>query len=56
VFRDLNNTIDYAYLEGKEEGKAEGKIEMAKAMQDAGAPIDKIVQYTGLSIEDIAKL
>ncbi|MFM2387487.1 MAG: hypothetical protein RL660_2244 [Bacteroidota bacterium] len=56
VFRDLNNTIDYAYLEGKEEGKAEGKIEMAKAMKDAGEPIEKIVQYTGLSIEDIAKL
>ena len=29
---------------------------MAKKMKDKGEPIDKIVEYTGLSIEEIEKL
>ncbi|MCB2261831.1 MAG: hypothetical protein LGR52_02655 [Candidatus Thiosymbion ectosymbiont of Robbea hypermnestra] len=40
----------------RNEGKEEGRIEMAKAMKTDGEPIDKIVKYTQLSIEEIQKL
>jgi len=59
-YRDLQNSIDTAKAEGKAEGKIEGKIEnaieTAKAMQKDNMPIDLIVKYTGLSIEEIEKI
>ena len=45
---------------GIEKGIPQGEIikarKMAKKMKDKGEPIDKIVEYTGLSIEEIEKL
>ena len=45
---------------GKEVGIPQGEIikarKMAKKMKDKREPIDKIVEYTGLSIEEIEKL
>ena len=42
--------------EGFREGKAEGKIEVAKAMLCQEEPLDKIIAYTGLSKEEIDSL
>lgn len=39
--------------EGKIEGKIEGKMETAKNMLDDGFPIEKVIQITGLSKNDI---
>lgn len=44
-------------LEGKMEGKMEAKIESAQAMlRDGSLPIEKIAEFTGLSVEKIREL
>jgi predicted transposase/invertase (TIGR01784 family) len=59
-YRDLNNIVYSAKVEGKIEGKVEGKIErtneLAKSMKADGMSYDKISKYTGLSEEEIEKL
>ena len=42
--------------EGHEEGSKEKSIEIAKNMLEENVSLDKIVKYTGLSIEEIEKL
>ncbi|SEH05641.1 Rpn family recombination-promoting nuclease/putative transposase [Candidatus Venteria ishoeyi] len=72
VYRDLKNTIDTAYNEGKMEGKVEGKIEgkiegeeiglvkgarkTAKKMKQAGFELKIIAQVTELSEKEIEEL
>ena len=41
---------------GREEGRAEGRIEIAKGMLSDGMPVDKISKYTGLTAEEIMSL
>ena len=41
---------------GKIEGKAEGKIEIAKNMIKNNEPLEKIINYTELSENEIKKL
>jgi predicted transposase/invertase (TIGR01784 family) len=48
IYRDLKGAIDTAF--------DEGKIEMIKAFKNAGAPIETIIQATGLTKEEIEKL
>ncbi len=55
-YRDLNNSIDTAFDEGKIEGEIEGKIETAKKMKRKGYPIDDIADVTGLSTIEIEAL
>ncbi|MDX8394675.1 MAG: PD-(D/E)XK nuclease family transposase, partial [Mariprofundales bacterium] len=67
-YRDLKNSIDTAFddgkiegklegkLEGEIKGKIEGKIETAIKMQQKGYAIADIAELTGLSIEDIKKI
>ncbi|MFZ4474510.1 MAG: Rpn family recombination-promoting nuclease/putative transposase [Saprospiraceae bacterium] len=55
-YRDLKNVIDTSYLEGKAEGKAEEKSEIARQMKADGEPVEKIRRYTGLTEEEIAGL
>jgi len=59
-YRDLNNCLDYAEAKGKAEGKVEGKIEekieIAKELKKDNMPIELIVKYTNLSIEEIEKI
>lgn len=47
-------------LEGREEGREEGErqkqLEIAQKMKMDGLPIDTIVKYTGLTLEDISQL
>ena len=41
---------------GERKGRLEGKLEIARSMVVAGESLDKIIRYTGLSAEKIAKL
>ena len=50
-YRDLKNSIDTAF----DEGKMEGKIETALKMKQKGYLIQDISEMTGLSIDDINK-
>lgn len=43
-------------LDGYEKGKKERNIEIAKIMLKNNEPISKIMEYTGLSEEEIEKL
>ena len=56
VFRDLNGAFTTAHDDGKVEGKAEGKIEIASFMKAENESIEKIIKYTGLTKEEIEKL
>ncbi|MDO8970297.1 MAG: Rpn family recombination-promoting nuclease/putative transposase, partial [Saprospiraceae bacterium] len=67
-YRDLKNVVDTSFDEGKAEGIAEGKAEgiaegiaegkaeIARQMKSEGEPIEKIVRFTGLTADEIAKL
>jgi predicted transposase/invertase (TIGR01784 family) len=52
TYRDNYSVIETA----KKEGKHEGKIEVAKRLKQRGIDIQTIVETTGLTIEEIAKL
>jgi len=60
VYRDLQNTMDTAFYEGKTEGKAEGKrensIKIATNMKSAGYTSSDISKMTGLSVNEIKAL
>jgi len=45
-----------ARLDGIEEGKAEEKIAIAKEMLADGEPLEKIVKYTGLTMEQLTQI
>lgn len=45
-----------ARKEGREEGKEESKREIAKKFLNLGVELDKIIEATGLSKEEIEKL
>jgi predicted transposase/invertase (TIGR01784 family) len=67
-YRDLKNSIDTAFDEGKLEGHLEGKIEgeqigikkgkieTARAMKAKGIEIFVIAEVTGLAVEEIERL
>jgi predicted transposase/invertase (TIGR01784 family) len=55
-YRDLKNVLDTSFDEGKAEGKAELKIEIARQMKSEGEPVEKIVRFTGLPVEEIERL
>lgn len=42
--------------EGREQGRAEGKLEIAKNFLAMGIPMDKVVQASGLTEEQISAL
>ncbi len=52
IYAELKSAIDTS----KEEGINEGISKVAKTMKDKGEPIAKIVEYTGLSIDEIEQL
>ena len=51
-YRDLKNVVDTSF----DEGKAEGKVEIAREIKSEGEPIEKIIRFTGLTAEEIEKL
>ena len=58
--RDYNSAIARATQEGREEGREEGEVDrtraIARRMVAADEPIEKIVQFTGLTKKDIEAL
>lgn len=52
IYRDLKGVIDTAF----DDGKFEKSLEMAKIMNLANEPIEKIIKYTGLTKEEIERL
>ena len=48
--------LDQAKKEGRQEGKHEEAIAIAREMKADGIPIEQIVKFTKLSIEEIKKL
>lgn len=58
--QDIRNQIEYSRLVGHQEGLAEGELkkalEVARAMKGLGIAIDLIVESTGLTEEEVAKL
>jgi predicted transposase/invertase (TIGR01784 family) len=52
TYRDLKGAIDTAY----DDGKADGKIEVARALKQNGVPVDIILKTTGLSESEIDNL
>jgi predicted transposase/invertase (TIGR01784 family) len=42
--------------EGIAIGETRGRVEAAKTMLSDGVPLDKVIQYTGLSSADLEKL
>lgn len=48
--------IEKGRAEGREQGRAEGKLEIAKILLAMGIPMDKVVQASGLTEEQISAL
>ena len=63
-YRDFNNVLDSAYEDGEQKGRIEGKIEgkveerilIAQKMKMKGIDINIIIEFTGLTAEEIEKL
>ena len=55
VYRDLQNTLDTAFDDGKSEGKLEGIQEIARKMKQEGIEFSMISKVTGLSLDEIEK-
>jgi len=63
-YRDLKNSIDTAYDDGKsdgiqegiEQGIEQGKIETAKNLLKLDIPIEKIILATGLTKEEVKNI
>ncbi|MCW5203330.1 hypothetical protein VU10_04380 [Desulfobulbus sp. US1] len=47
-YRDLKNSLDTAFDEGRAKGRKEQKLEIAREMLAEGEPVEKIVRFTGL--------
>lgn len=56
VYRDIKNSMDTAKEEGRVEGRIKEKMEIAKSMLLDGEPVEKIMKYTGLTIEQVENL
>ncbi len=56
IEKEKNISYEDGILEGKEQGLLESKISFAETMLNNHEEIDKIIQYTGLSKEDVLKL
>lgn len=48
--------IEKGRAEGREQGRAEGKLEIVKNLLAMGIPMDKVVQASGLTEEQISAL
>jgi predicted transposase/invertase (TIGR01784 family) len=52
AYRDFKNSLDTA----RDEGEAKGRLEIAKNLKKDNLPIELIVKYTNLTIEEIEKI
>ena len=56
AYRDMKNSLDNAEEKGIAKGKKDKAVEIAKKLLEMNMPIDAIINATGLSQEEIAKL
>ncbi|MGB5684694.1 MAG: hypothetical protein WBM35_02690 [Candidatus Electrothrix sp.] len=54
--RDLKNSLDTAFDEGRAEGREEQKIEIAGEMLAEGESTDKVARFTGLALAVVEEL
>nr|VFK14467.1 MAG: conserved hypothetical protein (putative transposase or invertase) [Candidatus Kentron sp. LPFa] len=47
------STFVVGRMEGEAKGQVEGKIAVARIMKERGEPLEKILEYTGLTPEEI---
>jgi predicted transposase/invertase (TIGR01784 family) len=55
-YRDFNNVLDTAFESGELKGKIEERILIAQKMKMKGIDINIIIEFTGLTAEEIEKL
>jgi len=48
--------LEEALEVSKEEGREEGIAQIAKTMKDNKEPVEKIIKFTGLTVEEIETL
>jgi hypothetical protein len=53
---DNKNVMDYAVKTAEQKGRKDLALELAREMLAENEPLDKIVRYTKLSIEEIQSL
>lgn len=53
---DNKNVLDYAVAQAEQKGEHKKAVEMARQMLAEKEPLDKIVRYTKLTIEEIGSL
>jgi predicted transposase/invertase (TIGR01784 family) len=57
---DMTSGLNHAREEGMREGMRQGMQErgreIAVRMKERGVPVDQIVEYTGLSLEEIGRI
>nr|VFJ61402.1 MAG: ATP-dependent DNA helicase RecG [Candidatus Kentron sp. FM]VFJ62726.1 MAG: ATP-dependent DNA helicase RecG [Candidatus Kentron sp. FM]VFK14002.1 MAG: ATP-dependent DNA helicase RecG [Candidatus Kentron sp. FM] len=51
-----NGPASQHYRQGKKEGMEKGRIATARIMKQAGEPVEKIVQYTQLTVDEVEGL
>ena len=56
IYRDNINVIETAKMEGREEGIKQRTTELVKNLLLVGIDIEKIIQVSGLSKEEIEKI
>ena len=52
----INSTAELAEMRGRTEGRAEGRVEVARNMLGMGIEIDVIARATGLTVEEVEAL
>lgn len=55
-YRDLKNSLDTAFDEGKEEGRQQRALEIAKEMLAEGDSVARVARLTGLPLAMVEEL
>lgn len=56
AYMTLEQELDIRYKKGREEGRKDKALEMARAMLAKGKPVSEIIEFTGLSEEEVKAL
>jgi len=55
MYRSKQEGLREGLQEGQQKGRAEEKLDIARKMKNAGRPLNEIMEFTGLSIDQITK-
>jgi predicted transposase/invertase (TIGR01784 family) len=56
AMRDYASEMNGAYLEGKQDGRMDTALEAARKMKANNVPVEQIIEYLGLTEEQIKNL